>query len=141
MASAAAIDIPRSSVILVRRVLSDRLRFMSASYPGIGFGISLRTRDGEDYLLANAHMQLPEAKADGFPTGARIAQLEGGDRFDAVCVFADVPDHLVAQTLPETKLIGDVIELIELFDTPSRLPAGRVVGDPILADALNGTEG
>ncbi|MCK0141505.1 hypothetical protein [Aliiroseovarius sp. F20344] len=117
------------------------MQYLSAAYPGIGFGISLMTQDDEHYMLANANMQLPENKADGFPNGEQIAKLESGDRFQCVSVFADVPEALVERTLPETKLIRDVIELIELIDAPSRLPAGRVFGETILIDALNGTEG
>ncbi|MCK0126641.1 hypothetical protein MWU76_19785 [Gelidibacter sp. F2691] len=135
------VDIQKYSVFILRRELSDRLQYLSAAYPGIGFGISLTTQGEEHYMLANAHMQLPEDKADGFPNGEQVAKLENGARFQSVCVFADVPEHLTEQTLPETKLIRDVIELIELIDAPSNLPTGPVDDEFSLFTALNGTEG
>ncbi|SMR82335.1 hypothetical protein SAMN04488030_2684 [Aliiroseovarius halocynthiae] len=140
-ATSNVVDIQLSAVFLLRRTLSDRLRFLSAQYPRIGFGVSLTTFEGEHYMLANGRMALPENKADGFPAGEQIAKLDNGQRFQTISVFADIPEGLQDLDFPEGKLIEDVIDLVELIDAPSSLPTGQLNADAGLNTVMNGTEG
>ena len=140
-ASSNVVDIQANAAFVMRKGLSDRLQYLSAEYPQVGFGVSLTTKRGDQYLLANPKMALPANKEDGFPKGEQIAQLESGERFQTIRVFADIPDGPVRQDLPEMKLILDVINLVELIDAPSALPAGQLQTETGLRNVLNGTEG
>lgn len=140
-ATSNVVDIQSSAVFLLRRTLSDHLRFLSKEYPRVGLGVSLTTFDGEHYMLANARMALPENKADGFPAGEQISKLVNGQRFQSISVFADVLKDLHDPDSPKGKLIEDIIDLVELIDAPSSLPTGQLSSDAGLNTVMNGTEG
>ena len=140
-ATSNVVDIQTNAAFVMRRGLSDRLQYLSAEYPQVGFGVSLVTLQGDHYMLANPKMALPANKSDGFPKGEQIAKLESGQRFQTIRVFADIPDGPSRQDLPEMKLVMDVIDLVELIDAPSALPAGQLQTETGLRNVLNGTEG
>ncbi|WP_424941536.1 hypothetical protein [Aliiroseovarius sp. S253] len=140
-ASSNVIDIQTNAAFIMRRGLSDRLQYLSAQYPQVGFGVSLVTLRGDHYMLANPQMALPADKADGFPKGEQIAKFENGERFKSICVFADVPDEAIRQNVPEMELILDAIELIELIDTPSAKSVRKLHSEMDLSHVMNGTEG
>lgn len=140
-ATSNVVDIQANAAFVMLKGLSDRLQYLSAEYPQVGFGVSLETKHGDHYMLANPKMALPADKADGFPKGEQVAKLEDGERFQTIQVFADIPDGYIGQASHEMQLILDVIELVELIDTPSALPAGQLQTEPGLRNVLNGTEG
>ena len=86
MNSAAA---EQEAVGLARESFLGELKSLNRDHPNTGFGVSLRTRSGRQYLLANSRMPLPETKSEGFPTGRRLARLENSERFSSIEVLAD----------------------------------------------------
>lgn len=139
--SSNVIDIQTNAAFIMRKGLSDRLQYLSAQYPQVGFGVSLVTLRGDHYMLANPQMALPADKADGFPKGEQIVKFENGQRFKSICVFADVPNEAVRQSVPEMELILDALDLIELIDMPAVRPARPQHSEMDLINVLNGTEG
>lgn len=140
-ATSNVVDIHANAHFIMRRGLSDRLKYLSAQYPQVGFGISLVTQRGDHFLLANPNMPLPANKADGFPKGEQVAKFENGQRFQSISVFADVPNEATRQNVPEMGLVLDVIELIELIDTPAAVSTRQRHAASDMGNIKSGTGG
>lgn len=140
-ASSNVVDIQTNAIFIMRQGLSDRLQYLSAQYPQIGFGVSLVTLRGDHFLLANPAMALPANKADGFPNGEQVIKFENGQRFKSICVYADIPNESIRQTVPEMELILDALGLIELIDMPSALPTQHLQSASDPGNVKSGTGG
>lgn len=113
------------SIFVARESVIGKLKTLTRQHPDVGFGVSLKTHDGEHYMLANTNMPLPTFKEHGFPTGRRIAFLENGERFKAVEVLADTGETEQSDPRAEAALLRDVMKLIAQIEEPTILPVGR----------------
>ncbi len=131
----------QESVFLARESFIGELKTLNKRYPNTGFGVSLRTHSGEHYLLANTRMPLPANKAEGFPTGRRVACLENGDRFHSIEVLADSGAYESISPRTEAAILSNALELIAKIDTSSSVPAGRLETQFASQNAATGTGG
>ena len=115
--------IEQDDVVYARERFLGELKTLNRNYPNTGFGLSLRTHSGNRYLLANARMPLPSSKAEGFPTGRRVACLENGDRFSSIEVLADAQAYETISPRDEAGILANAVHLIACIDA---LPAGGV---------------
>ncbi|MEM9127599.1 MAG: hypothetical protein AAGB28_17550 [Pseudomonadota bacterium] len=123
----------QEAIIFARDSFLGELKTLNRDHPDTGFGISLRTHSGQLYMLANARMPLPASKADGFPTGRRVACLENGDRFHSIEVLADARAYESITPRAEAEILGNALDLIARIDTLTSVPAGPVGQEPRIA--------
>ncbi len=119
MNSAAA---EQEAVGLARESFLGELKSLNRDHPNTGFGVSLRTRSGRQYLLANSRMPLPETKSEGFPTGRRLARLENSERFSSIEVLADCHTFESISPGAEAAILGNALNLIARIDTVTSTP-------------------
>ncbi|MCG7520042.1 hypothetical protein [Ruegeria sp. Ofav3-42] len=123
MNSAAA---EQEAVGLARESFLGELKSLNREYPNTGFGVSLRTHSGRQYLLANSRMPLPETKSEGFPTGRRVARLENSERFSSIEVLADCRAYESISPGAEAAILGNALNLIARIDTLTSSPAQQL---------------
>ncbi|MBO9446866.1 hypothetical protein J7416_13630 [Ruegeria sp. R14_0] len=123
MNSAAA---EQEAVGLARESFLGELKTLNRNHPNTGFGVSLRTHSGRQYLLANARMPLPETKSEGFPTGRRVACLENSERFRSIEVLADCNAYESMTPGAEAAILGNALNLIARIDSLTSTPAEQL---------------
>lgn len=104
-------------VFLARESFVGELKNLNHQFPNTGFGIALKTHEGNEYLLANARMPLPSAKSNGFPTGRQVARLDNGNRFSSIQVLADSRAFETISPGTEAEMLGNALELIARIDS------------------------
>jgi len=131
----------QEAVILARESFRGELKRLNQCHPDTGFGVSLRTRSGDLYLLANASMPLPAARSDGFPTGRRVACLENGEHFSSIEVLADSRSLDAISPGDEANMLVNALDLIDRIDASTRLPEGELCLKTVSRIAATGTGG
>jgi len=116
------LGVGRPAVGLARESFLGELKSLNRHHPNTGFGVSLRTRSGGHYLLANSRMPLPKTKAEGFPTGRRLARLENCERFQSIEVLADSSAYESISPGDEAAILGNALNLIARIDTLTSTP-------------------
>lgn len=111
---------------LARESFLGELKSLNRNHPNTGFGVSLRTRSGGHYLLANSRMPLPETKSEGFPTGRSVACLENSEHFSSIEVLADSQAYADLSPGAEAAILGNALNLIARIDILTSTPEGQI---------------
>ena len=128
-------------VFLARESFVGELKNLNQQFPNTGFGIALKTHEGNEYLLANARMPLPSAKSNGFPTGRQVARLDNGDRFSSIEVLADAKAFESISPGTEAEMLGNALELIARIDSFAGTVPTRITENAQSHIAATGTGG
>nr|WP_174825030.1 hypothetical protein [Ruegeria arenilitoris] len=128
-------------VFLARESFVGELKNLNQQFPNTGFGIALKTHEGNEYLLANARMPLPSAKSNGFPTGRRVARLDNGTRFSSIEVLADSRAFDTISPGTEAEMLGNALELIARIDSFSGMAPASLTESGHTQIAATGTGG
>ncbi|MGV6805110.1 MAG: hypothetical protein ACWA49_12960 [Ruegeria sp.] len=128
-------------VFLARESFVGELKNLNQQFPNTGFGIALRTHEGNEYLLANARMPLPSAESSGFPTGRQVARLDNGDRFSSIEVLADARAFDSISPVTEAEMLGNALELIARIDSFAGTAPARMLDAAQTQIAATGTGG